>query len=298
VDAKTLFLASRPWSFTMTFSSVTLGVFMAALEGSFSLSYYLITLLGMISFHAATNLINDFYDVKHGVDKAGAPTTRYRPHPSALGLESPYTIRRWAVVFYFLTLLAALYLSFQRSLLVLPLVALGMVGSFLYTADPVVLKARGLGEVTVFIMWGPLIPLGSYLVQTSSLSFLPVVAATPIGILVGLVLLANNIRDIEYDGSVGMKTLAVLLGRKRSITLYGGLLLVTYLSIPVLIEAGVLPIWSMLVFLTLKGSVGLWRMFKNTVPDDADPRTAAVAFQFAFLYMASFLLQILFPMHI
>ena len=298
MDAKTLFLATRPWSFTMTFSSVTLGALLAALRGYFDVIFYVITLGGMIAFHAATNVLNDFYDVRHGVDRLGAPTTKYRPHPSALGQASLGTILELALSLYALTLMAGVYLAYARSPLVLVLVAAGVLGSVLYTADPVVLKAKGLGEVTVFLMWGPLIPLGSYLVQTGEVSLTPVVAAIPIGLLVALVLLANNIRDIEYDGSVDMKTVAVMMGRKSAITLYGAMLVATYLFVPLLILVGTLPIWSLISFLTLKDAWGLWRMFQGRIPDDADPRTAGVALHFALLYMAALLLQILLPMRL
>jgi len=297
MNAKTLFLATRPWSFSMTFSSVTLGTLIAALAGSFNVILYVLTLGGMIAFHAATNLLNDFYDVKHGVDKVGAPTTKYRLHPSATGQESPYTIRRWAVIFYLLTLAVAGYLSIQTSPWVAVLVACGIIGSVLYTADPVVLKAKGLGEVTAFFMWGPLVPLGAYLVQTRTFSSSPVIAAIPIGILVALVLLANNIRDTDYDGSMGVKTIAVKMGRK-AVTLYGALLFITYLCVPLFILARILPVWSIATFVTLPGAWGLWKMFAGKVPDNADPRTAAIAFQFALIYMASFVLQIVLPVHL
>lgn len=293
MDAKTLFLATRPWSFTMTFSSVTVGTLIAFLAGSFSPILYLLTFGGMLAFHAATNLINDFYDVKHNVDRMGAPTTKYRPHPVAAGVESAGTIRMWAAIFYSLTLLTALYLSLLRGPWILTLVAIGIIGSFLYTADPVVLKARGLGEVTVFLMWGPLIPLGAYLVQTGALSGVPMLLATPIGLLVAEVLLANNIRDIEYDGSVGMKTIPVLVGRARGDALYKALLLLTYVFVPVSILAGLLPLWSLIVFVTVPEALRLSRMFTDVIPDDADPRTAALALKFSVLYMASFVLQII-----
>lgn len=295
LEAKTLFLATRPWSFTMTFSSVTLGVLVAALAGYFNPVLYLITFGGMLAFHAATNLINDFFDVRHDVDRMGAPTTKYRPHPLAAGAESSGAIRRWAAFFYALALLSAGYLALLRSPAVLAIVAVGMVGSLFYTADPVVLKAKGLGEVTVFLMWGPLIPLGAFLVQTGTLSLLPVALAMPIGLLVALVLLANNIRDIEYDGSMGTKTVPVLLGRRRGILLYESLLAITYLFVPFFIVLALLPIWSLLVFLTLPESLGLWKMFGDKIPDNADPRTASLALKFAVLYMASIVLQLIVP---
>lgn len=297
MDSKTLFLATRPWSFTMTFSSVTLGTLVAYLYGSFNILLYLLTLAGMITFHAATNMINDFYDVKHGVDRIGAPTTRYRPHPLAAGAETPHTIRAWSVVFYTLTLLIAACLSWVTSPWVIAIVAIGVVGSLLYTADPVVLKARGLGEATVFLMWGPLIPLGAYLVQTGTLSLLPVIVALPIGLFVALVLLANNIRDIEYDGSVRMRTIPVMVGKRGGVTVYNSILLVAYLLVPVFIVSGILSPWSLLVFLTSPGALSLGRTMKGQVPDAADPMTASLALRYSVAYMASFILQILLPLH-
>lgn len=295
VDAKTLFFATRPWSFTMTFSSVTIGTLVAFLAGRFNPLLYILALAGMIAFHAATNLINDYYDVRHGVDRIGAPTTKYRPHPVATGAESPGTIRLWAGIFYALTLLIGLYLSLLRGPWILVLVFIGILGSYLYTADPVVLKARGLGEVTAFLMWGPLIPLGAYLVQTGTLSGVPMVLAFPIGIFVALVLLANNIRDVDYDGSMGMKTVPVLIGKANGVALYKALLLLAYLFFPVSIAAGFVTPWSLIVLLTVPGALGLAKMFAGETPDDADPRTAGLAFRFSLLYMASLILQILIP---
>ena len=154
MDAKTAFLSTRPWSFTMTFSSVTMGTLMAALSGKFSPVLYLLTLGGMLAFHAATNVLNDFFDVRHGVDRAGAPTTKYRLHPGAFGQTPLSTILGLSLSLYALTLLAGIYLAFVSTLAILAIVFAGMLGSVLYTADPVVLKARALGEITVFAMWG------------------------------------------------------------------------------------------------------------------------------------------------
>jgi 1,4-dihydroxy-2-naphthoate octaprenyltransferase len=294
MDAKTLFLATRPWSFTMTFSSVTVGTLTAyLLKGTFNPLLYLLVLFGMLAFHAATNLINDFYDVKHGVDRIGAPTTKYRPHPVAAGVEPPGTIRNWSAALYGLTLLTAAYLTFTSGPAVMVLVAAGVVGSFLYTADPVVLKAKGLGEITVFLMWGPLVPLGAYLVQTGSLSVAPIIVSLPIGLLVAEVILANNIRDIEYDGSVGMRTVPVIAGRSGGVTLYKLLLVAAYAFIPVAILLGVIPLWSLITLLTVPEAIGLSKMFRGEIPDNADPRTAGLAFKFALLYMASLVLQLL-----
>ena len=295
MDAKTVFLSTRPWSFTMTFSSVTMGTLMAALARSFNPFLYVLTLLGMVAFHAATNVLNDFFDVRHGVDREGAPTTKYRLHPAAFGQTTLSYTLGLSLGLYALTLLTGVYLALACSLAILVIIAAGILGSVLYTADPVVLKAHALGEVTVFAMWGLLIPLGSYMVQTGSFSWSPLVAAVPIGIFVALVLLANNIRDIGYDGSVKNRTLAVVLGAKQAARLYSGLLGLAYLLVVVGVLAGLVPLWSLLVFLTTPGARKLVRMFSGDIPDNADPRTAALAFQFSLLFMGSLLVAIFFP---
>jgi 1,4-dihydroxy-2-naphthoate octaprenyltransferase len=252
----------------------------------------------MLAFHAATNVLNDFFDVRHGVDKLGAPTTKYRLHPGASGQASLSSILRMSLVLYGLTLLAGFYLAYLTGQLILLLVALGAIGSVLYTADPIVLKAKALGEVVVFVMWGLLIPLGAYVVQTHAFSLTPSLVAVPVGVLVALVLLANNIRDIAYDGLVNTGTAAVLLGERNAVKVYGALLAATFLFIPAGIVFGLIPVWSFLVFLTIPEAVRLWKMFQGPIPDNADPKTAILALHFALLYMASFIIFILLPIHV
>ena len=72
-------LASRPWSFTMTAISVSVGSALAAIKGPFNWILYLLALVSAVLLHAATNLINDYYDVKNGVDTVASATAQYRP---------------------------------------------------------------------------------------------------------------------------------------------------------------------------------------------------------------------------
>jgi 1,4-dihydroxy-2-naphthoate octaprenyltransferase len=280
----------------MTFSSVTMGTLLAALGGKFNPLLYALALFGMIAFHAATNVLNDFFDVKHGVDREGAPTTKYRLHPAAFGQIPLSTTLQFSLGLYAVTLVIGAYLALVSSSLILAIIVAGILGSVLYTADPVVLKARALGEVTVFIMWGLLIPLGAFMVQTGSFSVTPMLAAVPIGLFVALVLLANNIRDIDYDGSIKTRTIAVVMGAESAGKLYAALVGAAYLFVVVGVFGRLLPLWSLVVFLTVPGARGLVRMFRGPVPDNADPRTAALALQFALLYMASLIIQIFVPL--
>ncbi|MDG6956394.1 MAG: prenyltransferase [Nitrososphaerota archaeon] len=295
LGVRTAFLSARPWSFTMTFSSVTMGALLAALAGKVDLPLYFVTLGGMVAFHAATNILNDYYDVKHGVDKEGAPTTKYRLHPGAAGDVPLSTILGFSLGLYAVTLAAAAYLSTVSGPAILLITGAGVLGSVLYTADPIVLKARGAGEATVFVMWGLLIPLGAYMVQARGFSWVPMAGAVPIGLFVALVLLANNIRDIGYDGSVDTRTVAVRLGEKAASRVYGWLLALAYAFVLGEVLSRFVSAWSLLVLLTLPGAIQLWRMFRGPIPDNADPKTAALALQFALLYMASLVLSIYLP---
>ena len=84
---------------------------------------------------------------------------------------------------------------------------------------------------------------GAYAVQRQTLSLKALVVSVPFGILVALVLLANNIRDITYDSRQRIKTVGILLGRVRSIHLYIGLIATAYVYVVGLVVAGILSSW-------------------------------------------------------
>lgn len=140
-----------------------------------------------------------------------------------------------AVVLTGITLLIGLILSFGRSMLVFWIGLIGFLSCVFYTAGPINTKYRAWGEFFVFLMWGPLMFEGAYVVQRKALSLNVLYISVPFGLLVGLVLLANNIRDIAYDSRQGVKTVAILLGTRRSIFLYAGLILAAYLLVIVMV---------------------------------------------------------------
>ncbi|MHB8111254.1 MAG: UbiA family prenyltransferase, partial [Syntrophorhabdaceae bacterium] len=79
--AKNIFISTRPWSFTMSLISVSVGTLLAAQEGPISWFWFFLVCLGIVSFHAAANVLNDYFDTRYQVDQMDSPTARYRPHP-------------------------------------------------------------------------------------------------------------------------------------------------------------------------------------------------------------------------
>lgn len=287
-------LASRPWSFSMTAISISVGSALAAIDGPFSWGFYVLTLLGGVFMHAATNLINDYFDFKSGVDFQGVSTGIYRPHPLLEGKLSPRQILIEASLCYAVAIVIGLYLA---SISGWPLLWIGLTGVFAsvtYTSPPFKYKYLALGELSVFLMWGPLMVVGSYFIQRQQFSFGAFLISLPFGLLVALVLLANNIRDISHDKSKGIFTLPIIIGQRNGLRLYAAILILAYAAVVVMSVTGPLYLWSLIVLLSLPLALKLLRQMKHAPPDDADAQTAKLDTAFGLLLVASLVLEGLF----
>jgi 1,4-dihydroxy-2-naphthoate octaprenyltransferase len=296
MNLKIWFLATRPWSFTMTAISVGVGGAVAALDGAFDVWLFLLTLVGAVCVHGATNLINDYFDYKSGVDRPGAPTTLYRPHPLVQGLISPRAVLWVSAGLYAIAAIIGLALIVLKGAGLLWFILLGAIASFFYTAGPIKYKYLALGELAVFLMWGPVIVGGTYFVQRGSLSPDAVLISVPFGLLVALVLLANNLRDIDYDRSAGIATLGTLLGQQKTRVLYQGLILLAYLAIALLIALKILSPWGLLVFFSAPVAFRLIRTLQREIPNDADARTAQLDTLFGVWLIVGLILEKIFPL--
>jgi 1,4-dihydroxy-2-naphthoate octaprenyltransferase len=296
MNLKIWFLATRPWSFTMTAISVGVGGAVAALDGAFDVWLFLLTLVGAVCVHGATNLINDYFDYKSGVDRPGAPTTLYRPHPLVQGLISPQAVLWVSAGLYAIAAIIGLALIVLKGAGLLWFILVGAIASFFYTAGPIKYKYLALGELAVFLMWGPVIVGGTYFVQRGSLSPDAVLISVPFGLLVALVLLANNLRDIDYDRSAGIATLGTLLGQQKTRVLYQGLILLAYLAIALLIALKILSPWGVLVFFSAPVAFRLIRTLQREIPNDADARTAQLDTLFGVWLIVGLILEKIFPL--
>ncbi len=287
----TLFLITRPWSFPMTLISVGFGILYALwIKGVADVLSSLLALAGAVLLHAMVNLLNDYFDYRFGVDRPGVGTVAYRPHPIVHGVLSPSGV----AVYGFGLGVAALAIGAIIAALSKPLVLLfggiGFLLAYAYTGPPFKLKYVGLGEPTVFAVWGPLMALGGYYVASGSLDLSVVLASTPLGMLVAAVLLANNLRDIDSDREVGVKTLAVILGRRRATTLYQVLIMGGPALTALLAVIGYLPPLSIAVLALMPKALSLARIMENP-PPDADPRTAQLVLAYGLVVLASLGLQ-------
>lgn len=282
MSLKTWVIATRPWSLVMTFVSMCLAGILAYASGSFSITIFILTMVGLLIAHMAANMTNDWYDVKHGVD-VNAPTAEYRPHPLLFGELDKKTYKKVIFSLYGIGIIISLYLTWLRGIPVLIYSALGVILGVFYTADPVKLKHHSVGEASVFLAYGPLMVGGAYYALTGVVSLDAMVASVPIGLLVALVLLANNIRDREFDASVGISTLTTNKEEKQGIAYYKILLSSAYIATIVLIYAGVLSPFSLIAFLTLRESYSIVKQFSVKVPLTSDQITAQLSLHYGVL---------------
>lgn len=249
-------MAVRPFSFTASVTPVTLGAVVAAYDGAWNWWYFLVTVVGAVSIHAGTNLINDYYDWKKGTDTEESLGPN---RPLKEGILTPHQVF-WGGVFFFLFGSSiGLYLVATRGLFILWLGIFSVLAGWFYTAGPFAFAYTGLGEVVVFLFMGPVIVLGSYFVLAQETPLHVILLSIPIGLLVAAILHANNMRDLEGDLEKGKRTLANIFGRDASkyeyLVLVGG----SYVLLLVLVAFGQAPWLALLPLVTLPNAVRLIR---------------------------------------
>ena len=292
----TWFIATRPWSLVMTFVATCLAGIMAYAYGSFDVILFILTMIGLMIAHTAANMANDWYDVKNGVDE-NAPTAQYRPHPLLFGQVNKKTYKMVVYGLYAVGLSIALYLTWLQGYPVMVFSILGVLFGVFYTADPIKLKYHSVGEIAVFLAFGPLMVGGAFYAITGVFSWDPMLASIPIGLLVALVLLANNIRDKDFDARVGISTIAIDEHETRGMNYYKALLALAYISTPILIYVGVFSPFVLITFLTIKEALSIVKEFSVKVPLTSDQQTAQLALHFGVLLILGELLNVLYLLY-
>lgn len=238
----------RPFSFTASTVPVLLGAALAWADGAFSPGRLLLTWVAGTLVHIGTNVSNEVFDVRSGVD------TERHHGPSTAVLEGRLTDRQahgLALAALAGALLIGAWLGYLSTWGVLLLGAVGAVSGYLYTASPVALKYIGLGPALVFVMMGPLMVAGSYMAQTGHMNWAALVQAVPVGFLVAAILHANEVRDREHDRRAGTATLAGRISERAGGLVYAWLVLLGYASLfPLVIIRWVSPL-SLLALISL-----------------------------------------------
>jgi 1,4-dihydroxy-2-naphthoate octaprenyltransferase len=171
------------------------------------------------------NFANDYSDGIKGTDDDRVGPIRL----VASGLASARSVKRAAYISFFFASIAGLWLSLLTSLLLIPIGVIAITAAWGYTGGKNPYGYRGLGEVSVFIFFGLVATVGSFYVQTESITLMSFIVAIPMGAISCAILTVNNIRDLDKDQVAGKRTVAVRLGDERARQTYVSLLILAHI---------------------------------------------------------------------
>lgn len=242
---KDWFIATRPWSFVVSAMPVLLTfLFLAFRDGGFAglnVLNFVLALVGILIFHAAGNVLSDWFDYRSGVDSKDA----YAVPNLVLGYYQPKEYLMFGSVLLAIGCVVGVLLTVLSGPMLL---VIGIAGLLLTVAYSYC-KGKALGEVVIFLNFGVLPMLGTSFVTTGSVDFSTLLLSLPIGFITVAVLLINNIRDMATDRAAGLKTLPMLLNASRSVKLYQAIVIIPFCYIALMAVLGYLPWFSLLALL-------------------------------------------------
>ncbi len=239
---------TRPFSFTASAIPVLAAGAIALVEKQFNFPLFLISLAASVLLHIGTNITNEIYDVRNGVDSITSPRASLSLLKGRLTEKEAFTLTFTA---FTLAMLFGIALIAARGWPVALLGFLGLALGFGYTAPPFQYKYRAMGLPLVFILMGPLMVMGAYYVITGSISISPAVVSIPIGFLVTAILHGNEWRDISDDARFGIGTFSGFVGRKWAHLVYVSLVSGAFLAVVLGVLLHWLPQTSLLALLSL-----------------------------------------------
>jgi 1,4-dihydroxy-2-naphthoate octaprenyltransferase len=266
-------IATRSAVTVVTLYACVIAGLLAWRAGHFNWLTFLVVSLGLFLAHGTNNLLNDYTDFSRGVDQDYYFRTQYGVHPLVQGFWQKRQQIRWFLVSGTLAFASGLYALFvtQFSPVILGLFAFGASILLFYTWP---LKYLGLGELMIFLIWGPVLVAGVYLVLAggvwSQQIWTVALAGVPFGLSVVSINIGKHIDKSEDDRRKGVGTLPVRIGEKAARYLNLVILLLAY---AVILDLVFVPHYftPVMLIVLLAGKRLLLAMGVHTRPRPAEP---------------------------
>lgn len=217
--------------------------------GVFDWPLFLLTIFGAAFLHIGTNVANDYFDHLSGNDPVNIRYIRPFTGGSRLiqqKLLSPRAVLTIAILFYAAAIVIGVVLTIIKGPIIMLFGLAGLVSGYFYTAPPIRFAHHGLGEIVVGLNFGFLIGIGTYFVQTGTVSVAAIVSSLPLTLLVMAIIIINEFQDSEADARVGKRTLVVRLGLRRSVPLLAVVSLTAFFPIVIGVRMGIFPSFALL----------------------------------------------------
>ena len=281
-------IAVRPWSTPASAMPIIATLAFLFWKGAeINWIYGVWALAGMILFHYAGNVWSDWFDYRKKVDADdtfGAKTL-------TTGMFQPKEILGLATGLLVTAVLCGLGLAYMTGL---PLLWIGLAGAVCTVLYPL-LKYNALGDLDILLTFAFLPTIGTSYAATGAIDWNVLLIALPVGLITDGILHCNNTRDIATDKRAGINTMAMWLGTKAAARLYAFEMVFPYIWVGVCSIAGLLPLHTIIIFLTLPIALACASTMKKSVGQetpmllaDLDVRTANLQMMFSVLLSISF----------
>lgn len=234
--------AARPRTLPAALAPVLVGSGAAEALDSFRPGLALLCLVVSLALQVGVNFANDYSDGIRGTDAVRVGPTRL----TAGGIVTPRQVRTAAFGAFAVAGVAGVALAALVTWWLVPVGAVCILAAWFYTGGPRPYGYAGYGEAFVFTFFGLVAVLGTTYVQAREISVVAVAAAIGIGLLACALLVANNLRDVHTDATVGKRTLAVIVGEPMTRKMFALMIAVAFLAIAVV---GLSHPWCLLALL-------------------------------------------------
>ena len=238
----------RPFAYTASVVPVAAGGALAFADGRFDPGLFLLALISGMLLHSGTNVVNEIYDVRQGIDTITSPRASHAIVKGRISERSAYLL---AIASFALATALGVALIAARGLPIALLGILGLAAGYFYTAPPFQYKYRALGVPLVFVLMGPIMTVGGYYAAAGTWSLNALVLSVPVGCLVAAILHGNEWRDISEDTRAGIVTLSSRIGKEFAHYAYLGLILGAYMTLALAVALRLIPIGALLAILSL-----------------------------------------------
>ncbi|MGO1922788.1 MAG: 1,4-dihydroxy-2-naphthoate polyprenyltransferase [Jeotgalicoccus sp.] len=223
---KKYLMLTRPHTLTASFVPVFVGTASVLLFADIRWGMFFLMLIATVLIQSATNMFNEYYDFKRGLDShesvgiAGAIVRN--------GM-SPRLVLTIALIFYGIAAVIGIIITVNSSWWILIIGAVSMAVGYLYTGGPFPISWTPFGEIFAGFFMGTVIIMITFFIHTGTLHVFPLLISIPPAITIGLLNMANNIRDRKKDKESGRKTFVILVGKPFAVMTSAALLLFSYI---------------------------------------------------------------------
>ncbi|MFM2318519.1 MAG: hypothetical protein RLZZ215_1140 [Pseudomonadota bacterium] len=271
-------LATRPAFLLVSLLPVCVGTAAASYQGySLQMGLFILAMLAILLLHAGVNVMNDYYDEQNGTDRLN--TERIYPFTGGSRFIQNQILSAKQTLYFAwgllgIAILLGLGLVWQTGSGLFWIGGIGCLIGWGYSAPPLQLNSRGLGEPAVALCMGSLIPLGAWYVQTQQLAWYPCVISLPLGLLVMNILLINQFPDAKADAASGKYHWVVRLGAVPAAWIYATNVVLALVILVGLIKSQLLPSLALISLLPLGLAMSAAVLVKRYALEPARLRSA------------------------